>query len=274
MFHIPDAPGDATVQPFERWPVDPRVYDSFHLSDPVTASIGIDHPNLQPASGAPPPISLFCRTVEPAGIVHYLIWPKIEEEPGTPTRYYFNLEYVVPQTVHVSAPWGTHVLTGSSKALMYTVDNERKDSPRMLTMRRYLSPQLQPLWSLRGTEDPTEPISRKDRPALSKKYYVRSVQFIASMSRPDLALQSSFNLPRYLRRKLDDPDLGLSAITWDETIGRVCIACGDEIRIHILDFASAVTPDDRFKQWRLTQQIKLNAPADPGRNLGSRMDID
>ncbi|KAJ7922792.1 hypothetical protein B0H13DRAFT_2317025 [Mycena leptocephala] len=195
MFHIPDAPGDATVQPFERWPVDPRVYDSFHLSDPVTASIGIDHPNLQPASGAPPPISLFCRTMEPAGIVHYLIWPKIEEEPGTPTRYYFNLEYVVPQTVHVSAPWGTHVLTGSSKALMYTVDNERKDSPRMLTMRRYLSPQLQPLWSLRGTEDPTEPISRKDRPALSKKYY------------------SSFNLPRYLRRKLDDPDLGLSAIT-------------------------------------------------------------
>ncbi|KAJ7492263.1 hypothetical protein FB451DRAFT_1122988 [Mycena latifolia] len=254
MFHIPANPGNAPIKPFERWPVDSRVYDSFHLSDPVTPSIGIDHPNIQPASGAPPPISLFCRTVGPVGIVHYLIWPKIEEELGKPPRYYFNLEYVVPQTVHVSAPWATHVLTGSSKALMYTVDNERKDTPRLLTVRRYLSPQLQPLWSLRGLEDPTEPISRRDRPALSKKYY------------------SSFNLPRYLRRKLDD--LGLAAITWDEAIGRVCLACGDEFKIHILDFASAVTPDSRFKQWQLTQQIKLSVPADPGRNTGYGMDID
>ncbi|KAJ7109839.1 hypothetical protein C8R44DRAFT_264372 [Mycena epipterygia] len=256
MFHIPSHPGEAPVTLFERWPIDPRAYDSFHLSDPVTPSIGIDHPNIQPASGAPPPISLFCCTVAPVGMVHYLIWPKIEEEAGKPPRYYFNLEFVVPQTVHVSVPWATHVLTGSSKALMYTVDSERKDTPRLLTVRRYLSPQLQPLWSLRGMEDPTEPISRKDRPALSKKYY------------------SSFNLPRYLRRKLDDE--GLAAITWDEAIGRVCLACGDEFKIHILDFASAVTPDSRFKQWQLTQQIKLNVPADPGRNTGygMRMDID
>ncbi|KAJ6601456.1 hypothetical protein DFH09DRAFT_564208 [Mycena vulgaris] len=258
MFHIPPNPGYVTVKPFERWPVDSRLYESFHLSDPVTASIGIDHPNLQPASGAPPPISLFCRTVGPVGIVHYLIWPKIEEELGKPPRYYFNLEFVVPQTVHVSAPWATHVLTGSSKALMYTVDSERKGTPRLLTVRRYLSPQLQPLWSLRGMEDPTEPISRRDRPPLSKKYY------------------SSFNLPRYLRRKLDDEGLGLAAITWDEAIGRVCIACGDELKIHILDFASALPPDSRFKKWQLTQEIKLNVPADPGRNSGAviSMEID
>ncbi|KAJ7150379.1 hypothetical protein C8R46DRAFT_1124821 [Mycena filopes] len=247
MFHIPDHPGNATVKPFERWPVDPRTYDSFHLSDPVTPSIGIDHPNLQPASGCPPPISLFCRTLDPVGIVHYLIWPRIEEEPNQPTRYYFNLEYIVPQTVHVSSPWATNVLTGSSKALVYTVDSTRKDAPKLLTLRRYLSPQLQPLWSLRGMEDPTEPISRKDRPALSKRYY------------------SSFDLPPELRHKLDRK--GLTALTWDETIGRVCIACGDEFRIHILDFASAVTADDRFKQWQLTQQIKLNV-ANTRRNTG------
>lgn len=254
MFHIPITPGTATVKPFERWPVDSRVYDSFHLSDPVTYSIGIDHPNLQPASGAPPPISLFCRTVGPVGIVHYLIWPKIEEEVGKPPRYHFNLEYVVPQTVHVSAPWVTNVLTGSSKALMYTVESERKDTPRLLTIRRYLSPQLQPRWSLREPEDPIEPISRRDRPALSQKYY------------------SSFNLPRDLRRKLDD--IGLAAITWDETIGRVCLACGDEFKIHILDFASAVTPDSRFKQWQLTQQIKLSIPANPGRDAYGHVNMD
>ncbi|KAJ7651602.1 hypothetical protein DFH06DRAFT_548148 [Mycena polygramma] len=257
MFHIPLAPhydGDATVQPFERWPVDPREYSSFHISDPVTVSVGPDHPNIQPASGAPPPISLFCRTSEPMGMVHYLIWPKIEEEPGQPPKYSFNLEFVVPQTVHVSSPRATRVLTGSSKALMYTVDNERTDAPRMLSMRRYLSPQLQPLWSLRGTEDPTEPISRRDRSALSKRYY------------------SSFQLPRNLKQKMDDH--GLSAITWDETIGRLCIACGNEIKIHILDFASAVTPDSRFKQWQLTQQIKLNVPANPGQQMAVSMEID
>ncbi|KAJ7206725.1 hypothetical protein B0H12DRAFT_1243273 [Mycena haematopus] len=102
MFHIPTTPGDV-VQPFERWPVDARVYTSFHISDPVTASIGVDHPNIQPSTGAPPPISLFCQTADPVGIVHYLIWPQIVEEPNKPTRYYFNLEYVVPQTVHVSS---------------------------------------------------------------------------------------------------------------------------------------------------------------------------
>ncbi|KAJ7610882.1 hypothetical protein FB45DRAFT_761043 [Roridomyces roridus] len=245
MFHIPtDELPDNTVQPFERWPVDPRSYESFYFSDPVTASIGIDHPNIQPATGAPSPISLFCRTIAPVGLVHYLIWPRIEEQPDQPPKYFFNLEFVVPQTVHVSAPHAMRVLAGSSKALVYTIDSERKHSPRMLSMRRYLSPQLQPLWSLRGTEDPTEPISRRDRPAMSKKYY------------------SAFNLPRYLRRKLDDE--GVSAITWDESIGRLCLACGDEFKIHILDFASAVTPDSRFKQWQLTQQIKLNVPGDPG----------
>ncbi|KAK7063912.1 hypothetical protein R3P38DRAFT_17160 [Favolaschia claudopus] len=243
MFHIPlsaDEDQEVLVHPYERWPVDPKTYSNFHLSDPITASIGIDHPNIQPESGAPPPISLFCQTVDPVGLVHYLIWPKIEETPNQPTKYYFNLEYVVPQTVHVSTPSVINVLAGSSKALMFTVDNERSATPRMLTLRRYLSPQLQPLWSLRGVEDPTEPISRRDRPALSKRYY------------------SSFTLPRYLRDKLHN--FGLSAIIWDETIGRVCIACGDELKIHILDFAAAVTPDSRFRQWQLTQQIKLNVP--------------
>ncbi|KAJ6520192.1 hypothetical protein C8R45DRAFT_52401 [Mycena sanguinolenta] len=240
MFHIPTTAGDGTVQPFERWPVDPRSYTSFHISDPVTASIGVDHPNIQPSSGVPPPISLFCLTAEPVGMAHYLIWPQIVEEPNKPARYYFNLEYVVPQTVHVSSPWPTHVLPGASKALVYTLENENKDMPRLLSLRRYLSPQLQPLASLRGMEDPTEPISRRDRPALSKRYY------------------SSFNITRYIRGKLDQH--GLAAITWDETIGRACIACGNEHKIIILDFASAVTPDSRFQRWKLTQQIKLNVP--------------
>ncbi|KAF8215794.1 hypothetical protein K438DRAFT_1659074 [Mycena galopus ATCC 62051] len=249
MFHIPTAPGDATVQPFERWPVDPRTYTNFQISDPVTASIGIDHPNIQPSSGAPPPISLFCQTADPVGIVHYLIWPQIIEEPNKPTRSHFNLEYVVPQTVHVSSPWPVQVLTGASKALVYTVENDGKDMPRLLALRRYLSPQLQPLASLRGLEDPTEPISRRDRPALSKRYY------------------SSFNLG-YLRGKLDNH--GLTAITWDETIGRVCIACGNELKIHILDFAAAVSPDSRFQRWQLAQQIKLSVPR---RDDGNAMEI-
>jgi hypothetical protein len=175
LYHIPVGRGDVEAQPFERWPVDPREYESFHLSDPITPSIGLDHPNIRPASGPPPPISLFCRTLNPVGIVHYLIWPKIEATPDQPTRYYFNLEYVVPQTVHVSEPLASHVLTGSSKALLYTVGaSDRTDTPRLLSIRRYLSPQLQPLWSLREMEDPTEPVSRRDRPGLSKRYYVRS----------------------------------------------------------------------------------------------------
>ncbi|KAJ7774015.1 hypothetical protein B0H16DRAFT_1362931 [Mycena metata] len=239
MFHIPENPGnDAIVKPFERceWPVDPRVFASFHLSDPVTPSIGIDHPNLRPASGCPPPLSLYCPTLEPVGIVHYLIWPKIKEEPNKPTQYYFDLDCVVPQTVHVSAPWATNVLAGSSKPLMYTVDSTRKDAPKLLTIRRYLSPQLNPF--IHSVEDSSEPISRKDRPALSRKHY------------------SSIDLPEYLRRKFDNMDMGLTALTWDDTIGRVCLACGNEFRIYILDFAFAATPDNRFKQWQLAQRMQ------------------
>nr|GAT59839.1 predicted protein [Mycena chlorophos] len=255
MFHIPhptDPPRppepepNGAIKPFERWPVDPREYDSFHLSDPVIHSIGLDHPRLQPArpSGLPEPISLYCRTAYPAGLVHYLIWPKIIESPtGGPPQYFFNLEYVVPQTVHVSAPYSMQVLPGASRAFVFTVEDARKSSPRVLAVRRYLSPQLQPLWGQRAMEDPIEPISRRDRPPLSRKYY------------------SAFNLPRFLRRKLDDE--GLGAITWDEAIGRVCIACGDDFRIHILDFAYSVRPDDRFRAWKMAQSIKPNV-VDPG----------
>jgi len=63
---------------------------------------------------------------------------------------------------------------------------------------------------------------------------------------------------------------GLTAITWDETIGRVCIACGNELKIHILDFAAAVSPDSRFQRWQLTQQIKLSVPR---RDDGNAMEI-
>ncbi|KAJ7070678.1 hypothetical protein C8F01DRAFT_389157 [Mycena amicta] len=243
MFHIPairvdeeEEEGEGRIKPFERWPIDQREYDSFHISDPVIPSIGMDHPRLQPASGPPEPISLYCRTSAPPGLVHYLIWPKIVEQPNAPTQFYFNLEYVVPQTVHVSSPYAMNVLPGSSRALVFSVENERKGSPRVLSVRRYLSPMLQPLWAPRPMEDPTEPISRRDRPPLSQKYY------------------SAFHLPRAIRHKLDAQ--GLAAITWDEAVGRVCIACGDEFNIHILDFASSITPDDRFKHWQMAQEIK------------------
>ncbi|KAF7303113.1 hypothetical protein MKEN_01274800 [Mycena kentingensis (nom. inval.)] len=248
MFHIPFPTGEddpAPLSPFERWPVDPREYDSFHISDPVVPSIGLDHPNLQPAGnkGAPEPLSLYCRTSAPAGLIHYLIWPKIAADAHGNPMYHFNLEYVVPQTVHVSSPFPMNVLTGTSKALMFTVEDARNGSPRVLAARRYLSPMLQPLHSQRPAEDPTEPISRRNRPDLSKKYY------------------SEFNLPRYIRRKLADD--GLSAITWDEAIGRVCIACGDELKIYILDFACSINPDDRFRRFKLTQQIRPTVQ-DPG----------
>ncbi|KAF7307253.1 hypothetical protein MIND_00519000 [Mycena indigotica] len=203
-------------------------------------------PRLQPASGPPAPISLYCRMTDPAGLAHYLIWPKIVESPGQPTKYFFNLEFVVPQTVHVSSPYATNVLPGASRALVFSVENERQGSPRVMAVRRYLSPQLQPLWAQRPMEDPVEPISRRQRPGLSKKCF------------------STFNLPRSIRRKLDDE--GLAAITWDEAIGRVCIACGNDLQIHIYDFAFSVRPDDRFRQWKMAQQIRPNI-VDPGQAM-------
>lgn len=226
----------------DRIVIDNKRLVSFHISDYGIPSIGSDHPNLRHASGPPPPISIFCRTVAPIGMIHYAAWPTHVKIPATTTegpktRYYYSLGHVCYQSLHISSPHVMHVLPGAYRALMYTVmPDDRTDSPGLVKLRRYINPETQPYDYPLPEEDTTEPVSRKARPLVPFNVY------------------SCFEVPRSFKQKINEEG-GISAITWDEGIGRVCIASRDGRTIRILDFAHMVQPDARFAAWKRSQAL-------------------
>jgi hypothetical protein len=121
---------------------------------------------------------------------------------------------------------------------MYTVmPDDRTDTPGLVKLRRYINPETKPSdYPRTEGEDTSEPISRKLRPLVPWNVY------------------STFEVPSSLKRRINEEG-GISAITWDEGIGRVCIASRDQITIRILDFAHMIQPDARFAAWKRGQAI-------------------
>ncbi|KAF8868098.1 hypothetical protein BD779DRAFT_1482373, partial [Infundibulicybe gibba] len=128
-----------------------------------------DQPKLRHMNGPPPPISIFFRTVDPIGVAHHVIWPAHFEIPATTTRaaetrYFYNLDHVTDQSFHVSTPHVTHVLPGAYRALMYTISSEdRKDAPSLVSLRRYINPEIQYTDYPVPKVDTAEPVTRRER---------------------------------------------------------------------------------------------------------------
>lgn len=243
VVEIYDAPCEAggftERDPKDLYVIEDRRVSGFHISDYGIPSTSGDQPTLRHTSGPPPPISIFFRTLDPIGVIHHVLWPAHVEIPATLTQaaktvYYYSLDHVVPQTKHVSSPHVTHILPGAYRALMYTVPTaDRSDTPALIRLRRYINPEIQHADYPLPKEDTSEPILRKKRRALPFNVY------------------GTFDLPRHVKQLYQEE--GVAAITWDEGIGRVCIAAKDEMNIRILDFAHVVQPDARFAQWKRSQ---------------------
>jgi hypothetical protein len=156
-------------------------------------------------------------------------------------KYHYTLDHVCFQTQHISSPHVTHVLPGAYRALMYTVMNDdRKDAPSLVSLRRYVNPEYQYADYPVARVDRSTRILRKKLPVVPKNIYC------------------SFPLDENCQQHYQNG--GVAAITWDEGIGRVCIAAENEMQIQIMDFAHVVQPDARFARWKRNQDIALQEP--------------
>jgi hypothetical protein len=210
----------------DRYVIDNRHITSFQISDHniSTAHDASLQPTLPAAFGPPAPISIFCQTIKPHGLQHYVMWPVQVDVPATSTsdpqtNHYYSLGNVSFQSRRDSDLVVSHVVPGAFRALIYTVPAaDRTDSPALLELRKYISPEVRPYDHL-AIEDY---VDEKER--IMKKRKVIPGHIFTSLA-----------IPRKLQAILRDG--GVTAIAWDEGIGRVCIASSRSLTIYVLDFA-------------------------------------
>ncbi|KAF9270862.1 hypothetical protein L218DRAFT_849531 [Marasmius fiardii PR-910] len=218
--------------------IEGKTVTSFHISDYPTIPRAIDLPELYERrdKAALTPISIYARTKGPHGIIHYEIFPVLD--PLT-DQWKYALDSVIPQTVHESEPVDTRVIPGITRSLVYTVPgHDRTSHPKLLSLRRYFNPRY--------------------APEAYKPYAVKDQLYVPVLER------ERFPTPKILYRSFIacDPsyngitESGVSAITWDEGTGRVCIAALEDMKIVVMDLGRTVVwSDRRFADWQRAVQL-------------------
>lgn len=162
--------------------------------------------------------------------------------PGGPTPEWELLRreaqrHYSHQSCHQTDPQVVHILPGNYRAVYYTTSqDDRRISPSMLRLRRYLSPEVQKLAYPERPGDNSLAFMRTERPFHPSGLY--------GTIEVELEDTNAFHK-------------GINAIAWDESIGRVCIAVEGELGVRILDMGLTVEPDQRFAGWkkRMSQEI-------------------
>ncbi|RDB19512.1 hypothetical protein Hypma_013479 [Hypsizygus marmoreus] len=225
-----------------------------HISDyGIPSKNGESNYSLRHDLHPSPPISIYLENIVPSGINHFVVWPNVKDEPATKTRpatrtYFYDLEHVQQQTRHISEPHRVRVLPGAYRAIVYTVQRvDTTDTPSVVMFKRYLNPEVQ-------TGD--YPI-----PRVSKSTYVLRRDHPPFPHTAYTALDLDPHIMETYQRG------GVQAISWDEGIGRVCVATGNSDQIEILDFAHVVQADQRFAQWKRNQDFVLHDTYDSATGL-------
>ncbi|KAF8628243.1 hypothetical protein AX15_004019 [Amanita polypyramis BW_CC] len=249
LYTAPIYPGSYEYTCIDSYTVSGKFVTSVQVTDYGIPTTTGDQPQLLPSSGPPPPISIYIRTSNPSGIVHHCLWPSFLDPPTTgpaPMQriWFYDLSQATIQTSHVSSPYGIHVLPGAYRAMMYTVrEDDRRDAPRVVNFRRYVNPGNMPWDYPRSVpDDSSGSVLRRPRYLIPSNVY-------ASI---DLTINAKTQLEA----------TGLAAVAWDETIGRLCVAAGNDQKIRVMDFSNAVQPDARLAKWMKThnyfRKINLN----------------
>ncbi|PFH49670.1 hypothetical protein AMATHDRAFT_147100 [Amanita thiersii Skay4041] len=236
IYAAPQHHGLWRYQCTDRYTITGKVIASVHISDYGVPSTTGDQPTLQLSTGPPPPISLYFRTLNPNAILHHSILPSYLDYPKTLSRparrvWFYDLAQVTLQTNHhVSPPYNLHILPGAYRAVVYSIrEEDRKDTPGLVALRRYLNPEFTPKDYPRPSPVTLNSVLRKPRYTIPAAVYS--------------SIELSVNAREQLAKN------GISAIAWDESIGRLCIVPGNEQKIRVLDFSSVVQPDERLSRW-------------------------
>lgn len=254
VYDIPSLDAEVT-RAYSREAVDllsgPAV-DNFHISDYGIPTNNEKTYKLRRDAYPPSPISIYMETVEPAGIKHVAIWPSAK--PSTPDAnpssftvqptsekltYYYSLAHVVAQTTHKCSPYRARVLAGAYRSIVYNVfTTDRTATPKLVSLRRYINLEYQtPGYPLPRVAKSPFGILRRQYPPLPQCAYATC----------DAGLGDDVRA-RYQQQ-------GIAASTWDEGIGRLCMASGNSDCIDIVDFAHVIQPQQRFRRWEQCQEI-------------------
>jgi hypothetical protein len=224
MYDTPDYGQIISSQAVDRYTMDNRHIVEFYISDANLVNHNDEsiQPTLHAAQGPPPPISIFCRTIEPNGLHHFILWPQHFYVPAGITSmetslYFYTLSNLISQSRHDSDDVICCVLPGSSRSLIYTISaDDRRAAPSLIELRRYVSPETQPFeYPEPQTEDTSDIMKERKRVPFN--------------------IYSTLELPRKLAKTLRNE--GITAVAWDEGLGRVCISASEDSTIHILDFS-------------------------------------
>ncbi|KXN90104.1 hypothetical protein AN958_05109 [Leucoagaricus sp. SymC.cos] len=208
----------------------PKSLLKVHISDPQVPYHSEKFPKLldEPL----PPVSIYFESCQPYGLVHFCLWPMYQRVEDGKVNYIprtAKKTYAI-QTCHICEPQAAHVLPGGYRAIYYTTSHDdRRATPSMIKLRRYLSPEIQRVAYPLRPEDNSLAFLRKKRPVHPTGLY----------GTVEIPLEDSNAFSK-----------GINAITWDETLGRICIAVEGELGVRILDMGRTVEPDSRFAAWR------------------------
>ncbi|RDB19504.1 hypothetical protein Hypma_013473 [Hypsizygus marmoreus] len=247
IYDMPDNNEFDPVSPKARFYIGRDEVTRFHISDyGIPSKNGETIYTLRHDTHPPPPISIYAETtLLKHGTKHWLLWPGYKETPATRTKpatktFHYDLEHVCEQsedtcdTTHVPC-----ILPGAYRALIYTVDHaDRTDTPGILTLKRYVNPEVQPEGYPIPRVDRSTSVLRRDHPPVPEDKYT--------------ALELDAHVMQTYQRG------GLGAIAWDEGSGRVCVATGNSENIEMWDFACVERTDMRFEQWKRNQEFVVH----------------
>lgn len=211
--------------------------DIWQLDEEITISdaelpkkMGADHPEFIPKEECPPTLWVFAPSSNPKGIAYWWLRP-VEKEKyrnSEKTEYVYN-EISDRMHFHLNRNFHERALPGAERTLLVEIDKGITEATPLNKLRRFQwaadrFPKLYP------TSNICEPITEIE---------------------PDCVLAftdiyASDDLGTRVTKKG-----GLSAITWDENSGRICLAAENLDHIRVCDLAPVVEPHMRLAyKWR------------------------
>lgn len=205
---------------------------SIHISDNYEPLIGPDHPFKHDPKARPPPLSIYVCGEELEGMEHFNIDPVLSYDG----YWFYDLEWYVEQATVKDPKYGVRIIPGVHRALVYTVPcDDRSDMPKIKSLGRYFNTQYQ------RVDYPHGHPPQGDLSVVRQRYLRPEHEHVP------------FRLNSNAFRNI--AETGCSAITWDESTGRVCVATQKNLKFLIMDIKQTLAPDDRFAQWRRLQTM-------------------
>ncbi|KAF5357426.1 hypothetical protein D9757_008411 [Collybiopsis confluens] len=236
--------------PEQYFTIENRNASSIHISDMYEPVRGNDHPFLYDPDARPMPLSIYVCGEGLEGMENVNI-PPDQYFDGKQLRWYYPLTHWHEQQTICDERYHVRILPGVRRALLYKVPvDDRSDLPKIKELGRYYNP----CYTLDDYPhdpefDPPHPDEKLGMGIVRRRYQRPPNEYVPFKFR-----SSTFE---HIAKE------GFSAMTWDESTGRVCIATPKNMKFLVMDVRMGTSPDDRFAQWKRVQAMMNSEPEAP-----------